>query len=83
MFTKAVTILILFCHHSANFQGEGSCGTSIEMRTVALDKQLAAMGCENYHCGKLMNIEKQSGQHASLNCISEAAKVSVSLNLGY
>ena len=27
----------------------------MEMRRVALNKQLTAVGCDDYHCGKLIN----------------------------
>ena len=58
MFSEVVTILILFSLHGADLKEEGTCGSSMEMRRVALNKQLTAVGCEDYHCGKLMNIEK-------------------------
>ena len=52
MFIEAV-ILTLICPYGANCQGKETCGSSLEMRRAALDKQLAAVDCENYHCGKL------------------------------
>ena len=58
MFIEAVTILILICPYSANCQGKETCDSSLEMRKAALNKQLAAVDCENYHCGKL-NLHKE------------------------
>ena len=58
MFSEAVTILILFYLHGADLKEDGICGGSTEMRRVALNKELTAVGCKDYHCGKLMNIEK-------------------------
>ena len=55
MFSEAITILILFYLHGVDLKEEGICGSSIEMRKVALNKQLTAVGCEDYHCGKLIN----------------------------
>ena len=55
MSIEVVTVLILLCLHGANFQEEGMCSSSLEMRRAAVDKQLAAMGCETHHCGNLMN----------------------------
>ena len=52
MFIETVTIPTLICPYDANFQGEEACGSSLEMRRAALGKQLAAVDCENYHCGK-------------------------------
>ena len=60
MFSDAVTliILILFYLHGADLKEEGICVSSMGKRRVALNKQLTAVGCEDYHCGKLMNIDK-------------------------
>ena len=51
MFLEA-TVLILFYLRGANCQGEAACGSSLEMRRVAMNKELAAISCENYVCGK-------------------------------
>ena len=50
MFLRA-TAVILFYLHGANCQGEG-CGSSLEMRNAAVDKELAAVGCVDYICCK-------------------------------
>ena len=47
------TILMLLYLQGAYSQEERTCGSSLEMRGGALDKQLAAVGCESYSCGKL------------------------------
>ena len=52
MFVDA-TILILFSLHGAYSHGEGMC-SSFEMRRTVIDKELTAVGCENYSCGKIM-----------------------------
>ena len=50
-----LTILIQFYLHGADLKEEGICGNIMEMRRAALNKQLTAVGCEDYHCGKLIN----------------------------
>ena len=50
-----LTILILFYLHGADLKEEGICGSSMDMRRIALNKQLTAVSCEDYHCGKLIN----------------------------
>ena len=47
------TILMLLYIHGAYSQEEGTCGSSLEMKRVALNKRLAVVGYENYNCGKL------------------------------
>ena len=45
----AVIFLMLIHLHGASFQNEGTCTTE-EVRRGLVDKQLAALGCENYTC---------------------------------
>ena len=54
MFTMfiAATLLIVIHLYGTNSQEEGECSSeSVEMRRATVDKELAALGCNNYTCG--------------------------------
>ena len=48
LFTAAIFLMLIHLR-GASFQDEGTCTTK-EVRRGLIDRQLAALGCENYTC---------------------------------
>ena len=58
LFTATVFLMLILTTfmHGASCQDEGTCTTE-EVRRGLVDGQLAALGCENYTCVCISNIE--------------------------